>query len=476
MGSQPKYSLAVLFLFLKTFCLHAQPDAEPPGPPPPSPDGFLYTIGEVIISGNSKTKKFIIERELPFAAGQSYTPGDLVKRMETGQRQLMNSTLFHQAVISAKDYEGTRVNIHVEVQERLYLFPMPYFKPVDRNLNQWLVEQKGSLDRVNYGAKLTYNNSTGRNDKFRLWLINGYTKQVSFGYDRLYIDKNLKWGAGMGFAWGKNREVNYNTINDKQVFLNDPDRYVRHFINGHISVSWRPAINTRHTFGIGFSSEEVHDTIVALNPAYFKKERNRIGYPSIFYTMNWFNLDYIPYPTKGYAAQVSLSRNGLNSAINLWQLDVRGLANWSLAPKTYLHLNLYGGIKLPFEQPYFNRRFLGYGDRYLQGYEYNVIDGVAGGFLKTTISRELTRFRVRVPQGKKKDPLAIPFRIFGKVYGNTGYVYNPVQGENELSNKMLYTGGLGIDIVTLYDVTIRLEWSLNQLGQNGLFLHRKTIF
>ncbi|MFZ9387693.1 MAG: POTRA domain-containing protein [Chitinophagaceae bacterium] len=444
--------------------------------PPPAPESNYYTIGNVIISGNVKTRTSIIERELPFLPGDHYTPEELVGKMETARRQLMNTTLFHQARVLADEYQGTSVNIRVEVQERSYLFPMPYFKPVDRNINQWLVEQKGSLNRVNYGAKLTYNNATGRNDKLRLWLIGGYTRQVSFSYDRLYIDKKLRWGAGVSFAWGKNREINYNTVNDKQVFLKDPGNYLRRFVNGIFSLSYRPAINTRHTFGIAFTSEEVEDTIVALNPSYFKPGRNRTGYPSIFYTMNWFNLDYIPYPTRGYGAQVSISKNGLNHAINLWQLHVKGLANWPLSKNTFLHLNLYGGIKLPFEQPYFNRRFFGYGDLYLQGYEYNVIDGVAGGFVKTTLSRELTRFRVRVPQGRKKDPLSVPFRIFGKVYGNTGYVYNPVQGENALSNKMLYTGGLGLDIVTLYDVCIRLEWSFNQLGQNDLFLHRKNIF
>lgn len=435
-----------------------------------------YIIGEVIVSGNVKTREDIIVRELPFFAGEHYTPEELVKKMEAGRRQLMNTALFHYAVVSASGYKGNEVNVLVEVKERWYLFPVPYFKPVDRNLNQWLVEEKGSFDRVNYGAKLTWNNTTGRNDKFKLWLISGYTRQVSFSYDRLYIDKNLKWGANMSFNWGKNREINYNTIGDKQVFLKDPDNYVRHFMNVHFSLSYRPAINTRHSFGIGFSSEEVHDTIVGLNPSYFKPGRNRIGYPSIYYTMSWFNLDYIPYPTKGYAAQLSVSKNGFNNTINLWQLHVKGLANWHLAPKTYLHLSAYGGLKLPFEQPYFNSRFLGYGDMYLQGYEYNVIDGVAGGFLKTTLSRELLHFRVRVPKGKWKEPVSVPFRVFGKIYGNTGYVYNPSQGENELSNKMLYTGGLGIDILTLYDVTIKLEWSFNQLGQNGLFLHRKNIF
>ena len=31
--------------------------------------------------------------------------------------------------------------------------------------------------------------------------------------------------------------------------------------------------------------------------------------------------------------------------------------------------------------------FLGYGDVFMQGYEYYVIDGVAGGYLKTTLNQ-----------------------------------------------------------------------------------------
>ena len=43
-----------------------------------------------------------------------------------------------------------------------------------------------------------------------------------------------------------------------------------------------------------------------------------------------------------------------------------------------------------------------------------------------------------------------------------------------LNNRMLYTGGMGFDIVSFYDTCIRLEYSINQLGQKGLFLHTKV--
>ncbi len=436
----------------------------------------LVTIGEIIISGNKKTKTVIILREIPFKAGEKYTLENLVKKFEDARRQLMNTALFHSAVVAAKNFDNNIVTVSVDVKERWYIFPVPYFKPVDRNLNQWIVEQKASLSRVNYGAKLLYNNATGYNDKLRLYLISGYTRQFSFNYDRLYIDKKLKWGMNVGFAIGKNREVNYNTIKDKQVFLKDNNNYLRSYLSTNAEITYRRKIKTRHRFGVSYTVEDVKDTVLALNPSYYQSGRNKIRYPGVYYNMSYYDFDYIPYPTKGYAAQVSVSKKGFNNIINLWELSVKGSGNWHLSPKVFLNLNLYGSVRLPFRQPYINQRFLGYGDVFMQGYEYYVVDGVAGGYLKATLTKELLNFNIRMPKKKGKAAEHIPVRIFGKVFGNSGYVHNPQPGFNFLSNKMLYSGGVGIDILTFYDVTFKLEYTFNQLGQNGLFLQRKTIF
>ncbi|MEO7923288.1 MAG: POTRA domain-containing protein [Chitinophagaceae bacterium] len=474
-----KYHILVIILLVCSQAISAQS-----GDPEKTPGAGLssassvFIVGDILINGNKKTKDHIILREMPFHRGSEYSLKDLVKDFETARRQLMNTALFNHVVVAAKNFSGDTVTVMVDVKERWYLFPLPYFKPVDRNLNQWLVERHASLSRVNFGGKLLYNNATGRNDKVRLWLIAGYTKQISASYDRLYIDRGLKWGLNTSVNIGKNREVNYNTIGDKQAFVKDENNYIRNFANASAELTYRKAIRTRHRFGIRYTMEEVSDTIVTLNPAYFKNGRNRIQFPGIYYSMSYVDLDYIPYPTKGYAAEVSIGKNGFNKTISLWHLSAKVTGSWQLwSPKTFINLNLYGGIKLPFKQPYFNQRFLGYGDVFMQGYEYYVVDGSAGGYLKTTVAHELLNFNIRVPPVRKgKEAQRIPIRVFGKVYGNTGYVYNPEPGENALSNKMLYSGGFGIDLLTLYDVTFKLEYTFNQLGQNGLFLHRKSIF
>ena len=99
------------------------------------------------------------------------------------------------------------VDVAVDVRERWYIFPVPYFKPIDRNLNQWLFEKNASLSRVNYGLKILHNNVTGYGDKLRLQAVGGYTKQLSFSYDRLYIDKQMRFGLNTGFSIGYNHRL-----------------------------------------------------------------------------------------------------------------------------------------------------------------------------------------------------------------------------------------------------------------------------
>ena len=435
----------------------------------------VFTVRQIIITGNKKIKSKIILREIPFREGEQYPMHDLVKKFEDARRQLMNTSLFTEVVVALKGFDGTNADVMVEVRERWYLFPVPYFRPVD-GMDKWINEYKLRLDRLNYGIKVMYKNPTGVNDNLNVKLMNGYTKQISFSYDRLYIDSKMKWGMALRFDLGKNHEVNYNTINDKQVYLKDNDRYIRSFSRSSVELTYRRAIKTRHRFGIAYTEEKVHDTIIALNPSFFTSGRSRIRFPEIYYAMSYYDVDYIPYPLKGYIGEFSFTKVGLNNIINVWQVTAKSSATWPIAKKTYFNLRAVGILKLPFDQPYFNKRLLGVNDLYLQGYEYYIIDGVAGGYVKTTIMRELFRFNIRLNHQRYTAISNIPFRFYGKIFTNAGYVHDPHPGENVLSNRLLYSGGIGLDILTLYDMTLKLEWSFNPLGQNGLYLHQKSYF
>jgi outer membrane protein assembly factor BamA len=436
----------------------------------------VFTIREIAVSGNKKTKESVILRELPFQSGDIYGLSDLVKEFEIGRKRLLSTAMFHEVVISLKGFEGNNIDILVAVKERWYLFPVPYIKFVDRNINQWIVEQNAKLNRVNYGLKVLYNNVSGRNDKLNLYLINGYTKQISLSYDRPYIDKKMKWGINSGFAIGKNREVNYNTINDKQVFFKDTNNFVRTFFRTFGEATYRPAIKTRHRFGISYTIETITDTIVSLNPSYFTDGRDKFSFPEFYYLMNYIDVDYNPYPLKGYVVELYLAKRGLNKETNMWLLSAKASGSWEIAKKLYFGAKLAGAVKVPFNQPYFNQRLFGYGDFFMQGYEYYVVDGVAGGYAKAVLSTEILNLGFHVKRKKDVIPYRIPFKAYAKTFVNAGYAYHSTPETNTLNNRMLYSWGVGIDILTHYDFTLKFEWSFNVLGENGLYLHRKTIF
>ncbi|MFM8806262.1 MAG: POTRA domain-containing protein [Sphingomonadales bacterium] len=442
------------------------------------PAGAKLLVASITVVGNKKTRPNIITREVPFSPGQSYGLQELADLFETAQQQLMNTTLFHSVKVSAGQFDGNCVEVVVQVVERWYIFPFPYFKLIDRNFNQWLIDQKASLKRVNYGTKLLYNNVTGRNDRIRVWLFTGYTQQASLSYERPYFDKQLRWGYRLFMNTAKAKEINYNTIDDKQMFWRSDNQFARQFSSFGGELTYRKKLFARHQFGLTYFTEQVLDTIVQMNPDYFFGGLTRVRFPEFSYRFSYQKVDYIPYPLTGQAYRIRFTKGGWNKETRVWQLHGEAFRSWPIGADYFLSMQAYAGIKLPFTQPFFNRRFLGYGDIFLRGYEYYVIDGVAGGYLRASLTRELAEVRLPVPEviRRKKGLTNVPIRIFARVFANSGYVHNPQPGLNQLNNKPLHAAGIGIDLLSLYDITFRFEYSFNQLGQNGLFLHRNISF
>ena len=101
-----------------------------------------------------------------------------------------------------------------------------------------------------------------------------------------------------------------------------------------------------------------------------------------------------------------------------------------------------------------------------------MVDGVAGGFVRNTVGKEFFSYTLKTGL-RSKTYAAIPFKFYLKAYGDVGYVYNKNNNKlNMLNNKMLYTGGIGLDIISIYDVVLRVEYSFNQLNQSGLFVRK----
>jgi len=441
-------------------------------------------IRKLEVTGTKKTKIYIVYREIQFKKGDSLVISSLQKELEQARRQVYNTTLFNEVSFDLTALDSVNVNINVHVTERWYLYPIPQFQLVDRNFNEWWKTFNHSLNRVNYGLKFVHYNLSGQRDQLRIYLINGYSRNILFNYSNPYSNKALNKGFSVSAGYTQNREVSYKTSYTDSVLLYSAgplkattSDFVRQgwFISGSYSI--RKGFFTRQYLSAAYTFSKVDDSVIIKNKNYFKDSVRSKSFPDLAYVYQYTNVDNTSYSLKGTSWFISLLKRGwgISSGLDMFQVEAGLNKYFSLGHNWYGSFYLNGKIKLPFDQAYINQRGLGYGENYLRGLEYYVIDGVATALLKTTLKKKIVSFNIPFRLFPKVFT-KIPFTFFAKTYGDLGYVYNKKAFDTRLNNRLLYSGGFGIDVLTLYDINLRFEYSFNQLGKNGLFLHNQSGF
>ncbi len=443
-------------------------------------------IKDLPVSGTKKTKVYIVYREIQFKKGDSILLSDLYKELEQARIQVYNTTLFNEVTFIVTALDAFNVTVHVHVLERWYLFPVPQFKWVDRNFNEWYKTYKASLSRVNYGIKFVHYNLSGRRDQLRIYFINGYTRNVSFSYTAPYSNKALTEGFTVGGGYLQKRELSIKTNSNDSLLFYPSDSATKAKAD-FVYKSWyatagytiRRGFFTRHIFSAAYTYIKIADSVInkRYNSNYFKDSVTSKGIFDITYRLQYTNVDNGSYPLKGKNAFISLQKRGLGftGGINMFMIEAAWNRYYDLGKKWYGIAQFIGSIKLPFDQAYINQRGLGYGENYLRGLEYYVIDGVATALIKSTIKKKLIAFDIPFRLFPKVFT-KIPVSIFAKTYADVGYAYTKKKYDTYLNNRLLYSGGFGIDILTLYDINLRFEYSFNQLGKNSLFLHNQSGF
>ncbi|MEO7524547.1 MAG: POTRA domain-containing protein [Ferruginibacter sp.] len=436
-------------------------------------------VSAILITGNKRTKSYIIAREMKFKIGDSIPAARLFELVQQSRDLIHNTNLFSETEVTPVIVSAKEVEMHVRVLEKFYLYPTPQFKLVDRNLNDWIKTYHADLNRVEYGAKFAHYNFSGRGDKLRIYLLNGYARAVSFSYSAPYSNGALTEGFSVSGTYLQSRRLNYKTNYNNKAVEFKSDRFARNNLNLGISYQRRRGFFKKNSYSIFYNFINVNDSIVSAvyNPNYLNSSKSSVGYFDLQYEYQYSNTNNINYPLKGRIMKLAALKRGCGFSGGVNMLSLEGSHNLFLTHKRnwYSNFELLGNIKLPFKQPYVNQSQLGYREFYLRGLEYYVIDGVAAAIAKYSLKKKLASFAVPFPFHIKKIP-TIPFTIYGKSFADMGYSYNKKEFDTMLGNKFLYSGGIGFDIMGLYDAVMRIEYSFNQLGEKGLFLHAKTFF
>jgi len=228
----------------------------------PQMASFLV-IDSIQVSGQKKTRVENILRELPFHTGDTVQQEELTTLLANGERWLMQTGLFNSVQI-APQYPGddaNRVQVFISVSEAWYIFPVPIFELADRNFNVWWVDQRRSLDRINYGMDFRHRNLTGRRDRARVNFKTGYTQLFQFQYVLPFFNRAKTWGFSAGAFSARNREVNYATIENRQAFFRTEEGYALRRFSTQAALLHRPGLNQYHRFQLGYAHNQVDEKV-----------------------------------------------------------------------------------------------------------------------------------------------------------------------------------------------------------------------
>lgn len=443
--------------------------------------GERVFIDSISVEGNEKTKAGIILREMTLQVGDTLRVNDLPSAIEQSQNMIMNTGLFNRARITYKGWEGSTGRIHllVTVEETWFVYPIPIFELADRNFNVWWVEQNRSLRRTNFGIDFAHINVSGRNDRLKFSVKYGYTRRYSISYDLPYINKAKTLGLSTDINFLRNREVNYQTQENKQAFFEQEDNFLYDRFEASTEFVYRPGIRSFHRFKIGFNQNRVGSAIAQdLNPTFFPNGANLQRFISLRYRFFYENRDVAPYPWKGSFVSLELEKDG----IGLFK-ERNGMALWAGYGKYFpfgerwsLGLQARGKLSLVrTPQPYRENRAIGFGDNTITGFGYYIVDGLDMGMIKSSLKFRFWDSGINFGKMMPIDAFrSMPFRLHLSLNSDFGYVNSPnmqVELNNFLNNRPLWGGGIGLDIVLYYDKVIQIEYSYNDLLENGLFLH-----
>ncbi|MFI5196428.1 MAG: POTRA domain-containing protein [Chitinophagales bacterium] len=466
-----RYFLLILFPFLFIYsCVYSQEKQPIAG----SADTIgKVTLRKIIIEGNNVTRRAVILREIGIHEGDMLTVDSIQALQYQNKLRLFNLQLFNE-VDQHTEQAGTEIDWYIKVKERWNIIPSIIVQFADRNFNTWWVEENHDLRRITGGLTITDKNFRGNLETLAITAQEGYTQKLGISYMRPYINHDQTNGIGFSLSYAQSRQTYYTTDSNKLLYAGTYSGPVilRQF-EGGISYIYRPAYASRHIFQVNYKDYSVNDTIIKLNRDYYTDSSNKTRFIEFYYRYEYNGVDNWNYSLKGFKlVSQAVVRSGFEGLKFQSYLNVEAGFFHNMLPKWYYSFVFRGRLMYLQDQPYYFRGGLGTQTDYVRGYEYYIIDGNNYGLLRFDLKREIFNKTYSFPL---KYFTAIPLRFYPKIFFDAGYINSPVNspipGNSFLSNRLLYSAGIGLDVVTLYDIKIRFEFAYNYLTQNGLYLH-----
>jgi outer membrane protein assembly factor BamA len=446
----------------------------------------LLTLNRVIIIGNKKTLDRIISRELSLKSSDTIRRYELEKILIRDKTKIYNLRIFNTVSIRALELPDKSFDLLIEVAERWFAFPLPIFELSDRNFNEWWENYNHDFSRVNYGLRLYHYNFRGRNETIRFTAQFGFSRRFDLTYRIPYIDKKQKQGLIFDVTFSEPKNLAYQTDDHILVFLSGRQTLRKKFGAG-VTYTYRKSFYETHAVTLDYEQGAIADTIRKLNtlnsdPSYYAGGKSSQKLAALGYTFISEHRDVIAYPLKGYQVMAGIRHILFGSEAAQQTTAYASLAYHKDLGKKFFFSNFTTGFLSSAQQPpYSLYSGQGYQKKFVRGYEIYVIEGPWYVLNKATLKKRIFQKNYVLDILPWEQFQFLPVAIYLKAYADFGYTqnysyYSDHDKNKRLTNKLIAGAGLGLDLVTHYDASIRLEYTMNKEGRHGFFFHMRKEF
>lgn len=434
----------------------------------------IIVIGSLSVEGNYRTRTPIILREMALQPGDTLRRKDLKHSLEVDRRKIVNTNLFITVEMQhfPDPQDSSLVDIRVVVKERLYMVVLPVFSLADRNFNEWWYDRNHDLKRTTYGLFMNYNNLSGRADQLRLSAEFGFLPNYGISYSNPYIDKAKKTGIAIGMSYATNKSLPFRTWNDKLDYFNS-EQLNRERFTAFVKLSRRNKFYGVHGLDARLIHVRISDTFSKLNPNYLLDSQKSQRYFQLNYSFSYDRRDNVQYPLRGFRYGISATKLGLLPGDDIDQASLFGWYNryYALGKRWFYNGGLTARISAPLRQPYVQTIGLGYRANLVRGYELYVVDGQHFLLWDNELKYRLFSFEKTLPWIPVRQLSTIPVTAYLNSFADLGYVrnYYPELSNTKLGNRLLPGAGLGLDVVTFYNMVIRANYTVNGQGEGRFF-------
>lgn len=465
------------------------------------PDAFpvpFVTISEIEIIGNDRTQEEIIIRELDFRMGDSLATfedeapalklfghkrfnrvdsSEVVRQLIYSRENIINTKLFLSADLKLEQIDGKDYKLIIELTERWYFWVFPVIQLDHPNFNDWL--KNPDLSQMTQGIFMSHNNMWGLSHQASVIAYGGSSKGLGLGYFIPWIGQGQKIGLKIGGIYRNSTVVEYGSFeNERQIMFEEGSLKQYDFVT---TLTMRPGLYNYTKVRLSASNLLISDalyesTLVESVASFIPEGQQSVSYINLYIEYTYDSRNNHAYPLKGNYLKGFVEKQGLGILAHdvdyfYYGIDMHFYQKlndrWFIAEMAKLVTSSSKDI------PYYFKQNLTGGDDFIRAFDYYALRGDGMYYFRSNLKYNVIKpgvMKARKEKHKDSKFRNVPYAFYINLIADAGYMQEDTYGQyNPYNNKMLYSWGVGIDLISYYDLVLRFEYAFTSIRTHGFF-------